>query len=109
MKGKVCLQFLLCFCLFVGGEVLLAEDPDYGDIPEDAAAILTNGTIVNGVLESGDVDWFKFTPTANTLYRVTLNGQINSGYKEMDIYQVDEFDTLHKTIYHYSHSNGVSV
>ncbi|MBN1818273.1 MAG: hypothetical protein JW828_13015, partial [Sedimentisphaerales bacterium] len=109
MKGIVCLPFFVCFCLFIGGGILKAEDPDYGDIPEDAATIPTDGTIVNGVLDSGDFDWFTFTPTANTLYRVTLNGQINSGYKEMDVYQIDEFDTLHKTIYHYSHSNGVSV
>ncbi|MCK5001047.1 MAG: hypothetical protein KAS23_16000 [Anaerohalosphaera sp.] len=88
----------------------LAEDPDYGNIWEDATVVPTNGTIVQGVLSANDdLDWFKFTPTVNTLYRVTVNGQVNAGYKIMDVYQIDEFDNLHKTIDQTVWSNATSV
>jgi hypothetical protein len=86
-----------------------AEDPDYSNVPENAGTIPTDGTFVQGYLASGDEDWFKFTPAENTLYRVTLNGEVSKGYKEMRIYQIDEFGNLHETIYHYAWSNGVSV
>ena len=56
-----------------------------------------------------DEDWFKFTPNANTLYRVTMNGEVNKGYKDMEVYQIDEFGNLHQTIEHTIWSNGISV
>ena len=106
MKSKV--LFHVMFCLLIVSFVW-AEDPDYGDIPENAETVLTDGTIVQGSLENGDVDWFKFTPVANTLYRVTLNGQLNAGYKTMQIYQIDEFDNLNLTINFSVWSNEVSA
>ncbi len=86
-----------------------AEDPDYSDIWENATTVPTDGTIVQGVIDGEDTDWLMFTPTANTLYQVTFNGQLNAVYKSMEILQIDEFDNLHRTILHSVWSNATSV
>jgi hypothetical protein len=102
-------RFLCAWLFLVLAPLAVAEDPDFGNDLATAQTIPADGTFVNGVLGSGDVDWFKYTPAANTLYRVTLIGEIDKGYKEMDIYQIDEFGSLHKTIYQLVWSNSVSV
>lgn len=101
--------FLLLLCMVLTAAVTRAEVPDYGDIPEDAWTVPTDGTHVQGVIETEDVDWFTFTPPANTLYRVTLNGQVNAGYKYMTIYQIDEFGILHQTLEYWVYSNDTAA
>jgi hypothetical protein len=102
-------------CAFLSAVLLTAsigwaEDPDYSNLADTAEPVLTNGTVVQGYLTSGDEDWFTFTPVANTLYRVTLTGEINMGYKEMRIYQEDAFgENLLETLYLYPWSNATSV
>ncbi len=87
---------------------------DISNVSETAVPVTPDGSMVEGQIQfnssyHSDEDWFKFTPAENTLYRVTLTGEVNKGYKEMRIYQIDEFGNLHETIYHYAWSNGVST
>ncbi len=88
---------------------VMAENPDYGNSSADAESITPDGTTTQGYIDGADEDWFTFTPVANTLYRVTLNGEYNMGYKTLHVYQTDEFDVLHKTIDYSVWSNDTSA
>lgn len=107
MKKK--LDYLVAVFVVITASMGWAETPDYGSSSDQAESISANGTMVQGTLDTDDEDWFTFSPTANTLYRVTMTGEINKGYKYMDIYQTDEFGNLHRTIQHYTYSNGTST
>ncbi len=94
MKGKV-------FCLmlaFVVSAICWAEDPDYGSIPENAEPITADGSVTQGYIASGDEDWFVFTGSEDTLFEVTLSGQLGTGYTSIYVYQEDEFGDLHGTL-----------
>ena len=101
--------YLVVLFAFLTGAVGWAEDPDYGDIPEDAETFSADGTTVGGVLESGDIDWFKFTPAANTLYRVTFTGGLTGGWKTISVYQIDESGTLRATLSDNVNSTNIYV
>ena len=109
MKMKKKLGYLVAIIAVFTTTVGWAENPDYGNSSDLAEVISANGTMVQGTLDIDDIDWFTFTPTENTLYRVTMNGEISKGYKYMDIYQTDEFGNLHRTIQHYTYSNSTST
>lgn len=107
MKRKA--FYFVLVCIISMSTVTWAEDTDGNVLPSDAVGI-TIGTSTQGNLSANDdVDWFKFTTAANTLYRVTLHGQLDTSYKYMDIYQMDEFGDLHRTIYFNVYSSATSV
>ena len=110
MKTKIFHLISITLILFTfSSSMVWAEDPDYSNTPELAETILPYGTHVNGILETDDVDWFKFTPIEITLYRVTLTGEVNKSYKTMDVFQIDEFGNLHATVSQTVWSDATSV
>jgi hypothetical protein len=70
----------LAAVLMVLCAIAAAEDPDYGSTYDLAEPITADGTPIQGVLTSGDEDWFTCSSAGVTLYRVTLTNQ-NSNYK----------------------------
>ncbi len=106
MKSK---SFFTILLMILTVSLAMAESPDYGNTSDEAFSISPDSTVYQGYIDSNDEDWFVFTPTANTLYRVTLTGQINMGYKSLNVYQEDEFGDLTQTIHTYVWSNATAV
>ncbi|MBI9017866.1 MAG: hypothetical protein JEZ07_11470 [Phycisphaerae bacterium] len=106
---KIFYTLAILFATLAATTVNAATETEDNNIPAEANVITTDGTFFSGIITASDEDWFKFTPVANTLYRVTLNGEINKDYKNMDIFQIDEFENLHKTLGFYSYSNNAEV
>ncbi|AQQ71682.1 hypothetical protein SMSP2_02059 [Limihaloglobus sulfuriphilus] len=98
------LHFLLAVSIFLSIGVLYAEDPDYGSTYDTAEPITADGTPLQGVLTSGDEDWFTCSAAGVTMYRVTLTNQ-NSNYKYVKAYQIDEFGDLIEAMYFNAYNN----
>ena len=104
-KSKViCASFLLLMVIF--NLSVRAEDPDYGNDPNSAYPIEPNGVIVEGILTTGDEDWFSFTAASEGLYEIMLNSPSNS--KNIYVYGLDEWgDPEQITVF--SASNGTTT
>ena len=89
IKGilMLCLTLLITMCLSS-----LAEEPDYGDDCGTAEPIDPNGMIIQGILDTGDWDWFRFTASADGLYEIMIYSQ--SGNKSFAMYGPDDCVTL---------------
>ncbi len=91
----------------------LMED-EYNNTHAGAQTIPTDGTTIHGNVNylatyQSDEDWFRFEPQANTLYQVSLSGEINKGYKDIYVYLADEYDNLVHTINFSNWSNETQV
>ena len=71
-KVNMALSFVLLMAL---GWSARAEEPDYGDDCTLAEPIDPNGTVVEGILDTGDQDWFSFTAVAEGFYEMTFLSQ----------------------------------
>lgn len=86
---------------------------DYSNVYyQNPTVVPVDDTMVYGKVDfsstyQSDEDWFIFTPVPNSLYRITLKGEINAGYKHVNIFQIDAFDDLHKTLEFSSWSNEI--
>jgi len=81
--------------------VLVSDNPDYGNSSETAYEVTTDGTTYYGVLEtSSDLDWFVFTPIPNSRYRITF-ANAESDWKYMYAYQKNALGNLIQQTYTY--------
>ncbi|OXU15239.1 hypothetical protein [Sedimentisphaera salicampi] len=72
---------------------------DYPNFKDQAFEItpgpdLTEGSIDYNQDLNPDLDWFKFTPQAETLYRISLISRNNGGYKYLHVAQENDYGEL---------------
>ncbi|MBN2841845.1 MAG: hypothetical protein JXM68_02080 [Sedimentisphaerales bacterium] len=89
-------------------------DDEYYNTHVGAETIPTDGTTIYGNVNysatyHSDEDWFKFESQANSLYQVTLSGEINKGYKDIYVYFADEFGNPVSTMNFSNWSNETQV
>ncbi|AQQ08455.1 hypothetical protein L21SP3_00232 [Sedimentisphaera cyanobacteriorum] len=72
---------------------------DYPNFSDQAVEITPGADLTEGSIEynqdlNPDFDWFKFTPQAETLYRITIVSRNNGGYKYIQVFQENDYGEL---------------
>jgi hypothetical protein len=100
-------RFLCAWFLLVLAPLAVAEDPDFGNDKTTAQTIATDGTQVYGELTAGDTDFFTFATPGQSMYRIWMTNQ-NGNWKQIIVYQANEFGDLVQVISWWQNGNGGS-
>jgi hypothetical protein len=86
---------------------------DYPNIAVNAVNIPKDGSVVEGKIQflssyHSDEDWFTFIAGRAGSYQFMLAGEVNKGYKEINVYWEDELEVLRLKKYTYVWSDAVN-